>query len=230
MNQLWQKIKGNKFILGFLIFDLLAILLLVALSIVNSFRTATVSIQVVPSDSKITINGKTYENNNTYNILPSKNAKIEISHEDLETISYTQDLDNNTTTNISRYLTGKDQDFSYYEYKDHEEDSERLINLASSFPNNKKLQKFIKKVKILQDLPLFYEDYLDNYSIYIGVTISRYTKTKECERKICLLLDDKGENSLESTKFILEKYGYNPSDYQLSYISTALSPKAVINE
>ena len=55
MNQLWQKIKGNKIILGFLIFDLLAIAFLIALPIIDSFNTATVSIQVVPLDSKITL-------------------------------------------------------------------------------------------------------------------------------------------------------------------------------
>ena len=158
MNQLWQKIKGNKFILGFLIFDLLAIILLIVLAIIGSFRTATVSIHVAPLDSKITINGKTYENNNTYNILPSKNAKIEISHEGLETISYTQDLDNNTTTNISKYLTGKDQDFSYYEHKDHKKDLEQLLSLSYNFPKETKLQSFVKWAKIKDVTPISRDD------------------------------------------------------------------------
>ncbi len=220
MNQLWQKIKGNKFVLGFLIFDLLAIIFLIVLSVISSFRTATVSIQVVPLDSKITINGKTYENNNTYNILPSKNAKIEISHEDLETISYTQDLDNDTTTNISKYLTGKDQDFSYYEYKDHQKDLEGLVTLAPSFPKETKLQSFVKWAKIKDVTPISQNSLCDGaeirdncYSIFINANYYH-----DCNNKLCIAISDtSGKKHPELYEKLLKDKGYDLKDYKVIY-------------
>ena len=214
MNQLWQKIKGNKIILGFLIFDLLAITFLIALPIIDSFNTATVSIQVVPLDSKITINGKTYENNNTYNILPSSNAKIEISHDGLETISYTQDLNNNTTTNIVKYLTGKDQDFSYYEYKDHEKDLEQLINISSIISNDEKLAKFTKSASILLDLPITKNEFSANENKYVYYSIDR---NENCNKGICLIITDTTGNNESIAKKHIESLGYNTKDYNISY-------------
>ena len=217
MNQLWQKIKGNKIILGFLIFDLLAIAFLIALPIIDSFNTATVSIQVVPLDSKITINGKTYENNNTYNILPSSNAKIEISHDGLETISYTQDLNNNTTTNIVKYLTGKDQDFSYYEYKDHEKDLRQLINISSIISNDEKLAKFTtaykKKMAIFEKLPFTYANYDAEYN-YTEYIVDR---SKACQKILCLKITDINGNNEENAKRLIKDNGFSPSDYEYDY-------------
>ena len=221
MNQLWQKIKGNKIILGFLIFDLLAIAFLIALPIIDSFNTATVSIQVVPLDSKITINGKTYENNNTYNILPSSNAKIEISHDGLEIISYTQDLNNNTTTNIVKYLTGKDQDFSYYEYKDHEKDLEQLITIASNFPKESKLQAFVKWANIKNDTPIIQDDICKDgidvrgncYSVFINAGYYQ-----DSDNKLCIAVtDSSGEKHPELYEELIKNKGYNLKDYKVIY-------------
>ena len=215
---LWERIKNNKLVLGFLVFDLIAIIILIILNILNLFRSATIDISVVPLDATVTINGKKYDNNSSYNVFPSNNAKVEISHPDLESKSFTVDLKRNSTTSIREYLTGKDGDFSYYAKKSHRDDLDALRTLADNSFKSKDLSAFLKKVAIVEVLPITFSQPAE--SKYDLISISIAIEYKQCKKQsFCLVVTDLTGKNTELARSLIKENGYNPDEYEIIYES-----------
>ena len=213
----WKRIKSNRLVLGFIIFDILALVALIILNVVNSFRTATVDIAVVPFDAIVRINGKKCDNNSSYNLHPKENVKVEVSHPELEAKTFTIDLKKGETSLVRNFLVGKNNDFSYYTMKAHHQDYLQLEKITSFFPDDEKLQDFVKsykkKIAIFDVLPFEYAHYDENYN-YTEYSVKR---SEECEETLCLEIVDVNGDNEEKAKELVKQNGFNPDNYKYIY-------------
>ena len=200
-------IKQHPIITSVIVFNIILIVILIIVFVTQNSKTALLDVLVTPSDSKITLSGQEVKNFETQKITPGQYiAKIE--KDGMETKEIPLNLEKDTTTKLHVYLTGANNDFSYYIKNEKDENILEQVSDQNS-------QEFIKKYSIIKILPTYYEKYTDNYSKHVWFQISqnKYTSCKF----ICLKISDKtGDNQENAYNFLREK-GYNPLDYEIEY-------------
>ena len=184
------------------------------MNVVNLFRTATVDISVVPLDAKITINGKNYDNNSSYNVFPKDNVKVEISHPQLETKIINVDLKKDNTTSIRQYLVDKDKNFSYYTKKSNKNDLAALRELAEKLPEEKELQSFIKNIDILEVLPLTFSQSSDDKYNVVSISIESGSGRQCNKENFCLIITDLTGKNTDLALDLIRQAGFDPDDYE----------------
>lgn len=215
-------IRRHKIISGLVCINLIAIIIAIVVIAIHHAKTATININVAPNAAIITLNGQSYNNFESYDILPG-DYRVKIAMDGMQTKEYNLHLENNGFARIWDYLLDTDGSFTYY--LTHPDDFNTLANIASE--NDKSAQEFIayynRVIGIYDNLPVIEETpskfgdmYGTNY-MYDTLTIEDGREQEECTSHICILATDTDGNREKQASLIISKLGYNPEDYQIIY-------------
>ena len=202
-----------------IIADLIAVVILVLLFVFKTQKTAILDVLVTPLDATISINGQKYENG-TYAVVPGEYTAV-ISHDNLETKTITVTAEANKTSKIYVYLTGENDDFSYYEA--HDWDLETLDSISAK-TSDAAAEAFTQKMDIREILPYEYVD-LENY-VYFKIEQG----SEECESDFCLCITDHfgGSEALAYAK--IAEQGYDLNDYEVHYYDEMLEKTQIYDD
>lgn len=212
---MFDLIKQHKLVSALLAINILVVLVAVIVIIYNSAKTAVIDIYVAPSSAKIEINGSTYDNFASYNVLPGE-YHMKISMEGMQTKEYDFTLYDNGLEKIKTYLVGENGGFEYYVNNPDEEMilADTVTNSAEDAKAKKFVEEYTHVAGILGELPLEYYDRSDPKSP-IGVYVEQ--KEGSCEDAVVCLVVYGGEQNREIVNELIKNAGYNPSDYKITF-------------
>ena len=104
----------NKWVLLTIAVDILIIIALITIAVVKSMKKSVLTINVVPVDAVVKVNGQTGYTNGSYRLFPGV-YEIEISHPELATKTFSIDLAKHDVGTITTFLS--DDDFSFYQLR-----------------------------------------------------------------------------------------------------------------
>lgn len=222
-----SKFFRNKLVRIFLVIDAIIIVVMIALSINRSIKTATIVFNVSPIDAKITLNGQgEYDSSGTYQIYPG-NYKVEISREGLNSKTFDINIGSNENTSIVTYLVD-DGTMDFYRQKDQYESFNRLASIGSATNNittdhETTGENFVgvtnADIKMMRSLPIndvFYEQTETGRHLVRDVTI-RVSKNGNCATYLCieaLILGDANEDTITE---LLKEHKFNVENYEIQY-------------
>lgn len=197
----------------FIILDIIIIVAFIIYFIIDSMKSSTLTVLVTPSDSTITINGKTYSNG-TYRFFPGE-ITATITKDGFESKSQTLTLEKNSDTRLYAFLTQEGNNFNYYRTNSSDldilytvaKDSTEAQDFLAAYDDEKSLENF---------LPLIYNNDSRNPSTYINLTVT-YNTEKCKERPFCILITDTFNGHLDVGLSLLKQYGYDPANYEIIY-------------
>ncbi|MBR2997431.1 hypothetical protein IKF33_03320 [Candidatus Saccharibacteria bacterium] len=220
-------IRIHKIISAIVAANLLAIIIIAIMFIIHISKTATIDIKVVPTTATIKLNGQTYENNVSQNLIPGKYV-AEISMEGMQTKTVEMDLATDDFYKLQVYLLDSNSTFNYYET--HPSEVDALEQLES---NDEALKKFVdrynKIYSIVDQLPLQLYNRTDDPATTWGVYVDQYgTSTSnelentednlasKCPTIVCL--EAYVSNASNDIVYdLIREAGYNPDDYQITF-------------
>lgn len=217
----------NKYILIFILIDIIAVIALVGVFINRASKTSSIYFNVAPVDATISVNGDTHYSNGQYDIAPGK-YKVKISHDNLETKEFTVDIESKGYASVVTFLTGANHSFDFYELQDNYESFRKLKDIATAKNNittdkDTSAQEFITNyehiMSIADVLPIkgyVYAEPTANMSTG-GFTIKNGLYKTQCQKSACLIVQYYGKGYESEVPKEIEKAGYNPDDYQLIY-------------
>ena len=221
-----KQFLSNKWVIAILCANVVAIIIVIAILISNSTKTATVNFNIAPLDAKIQIDGGGEYYNGAHQIHPGSHT-ITISHDGLTTKTFTMDFPSDYSTTVCTFLSNEGN-FEFYELRDNYESYQQLVAIASANNNittdqDTSAEAFIseiqQKLTISEVLPI--KGYL-YAAIGVGSSTGGYTIRDEggkekCEKIACLIVSYYGEGYEEAATKAIEDAGYNPTDYQIIY-------------
>lgn len=196
-------------IITILIFVVLAVSAAIAIPlIIDSQKSATLNLFVVPTDAKITIDGKEFKNGN-YRLAPGA-VTVSIEKDGFESKSLSVNLEPNKTTLV--YLPLFCADSSLICYLNDEDNLEVLPYVASYSDRSQEISDFTRKISIKNILPITYSSYdKDNsYSFEINVK-------EKVDEEVILEITDFFGNGKELAYQIIKESGFEPKDYKIDY-------------
>lgn len=217
----------NKWVRITLILDTLILLSTLGFIIYSATKVSNINFEIAPIDAVISVNGNTNFTNGTYVITPGT-YDIQISHENLETKTFTVDIAPHSAITLTAFLKGADDNFSFYESKENSPSYFKLSEIAASgknltYDNDASAEKFIKKVtKILglfELLPIKGYIYANPEigTSTAGFAIKDGRNNSECKKIACLLINYYGQDYEDAVAEKIQAAGYAPGDYQLIY-------------
>lgn len=219
----------NKWVRLTLFLDILVIAGIIAIVIYNSTKNAIISFTVAPVDATITINGNNTYHNGSFRLHPG-NYEIILSHDGLNSKSFTINLEANTSTELKTFLSADDNSFDFYEEKDNYSSYLTLAKIASSNDNQTTdhdtsaeafIAKFEKNYSLYQTkLPINSTEYkiINNKDTLVyDLTVRQASDKSSCTKYLCIeaimiLTDDK---NLVNSK--LKDAGFNLEDFEVEY-------------
>ena len=205
--------KQHRWVAVLILLNILAVIIVVGAIIYNNLKTATVDIQVAPSEAVIELNGKTYANFESHDILPG-NYHVKISMEGMQTKEFDLVLESDGFAKIRTYLLDANGGFGYY--VTHPDDELLLAEVANDQVSKEFVEKYDKATSIIKQLPLLYDDYTADFSEYIKYEID-LDERDDCAKILCLkIIDSTGGNEQVAMNKIAE-IGYNVDDYDIEY-------------
>ena len=223
-------IKRHKIISGLFCANIIAVIAVITSIAVYYAKTAVVDIYVAPSAATITLNGKPYENFQSYDLLPG-DYHVEIAMDGMQTKEYDITLADGGFAKIHDYLLDS-MGGGYNYYLTHPEDEYLLTQIASK--DDQPAQKFIsayeQKAGILDILPIDYDAYTDDFAYYIQYKIRVDDSRGDCPKIACLVIEDNTGDNEQRAKDKIKEYGYNPDDYEIKYEYVPLYGSEVNNE
>lgn len=211
-------VRNHKVISIVIAVNLVAVMVLVIAFIIHNSKTATIDILVAPENATIEINGKAYENYQSYNLAPGDyTAVISMEYMQIREISFT--LNDDDFYRLNTYLLSQDGSFEYYEYN--HEDEQLLEKIATK--DDKEAQAFIEHYKqlynITEVLPLEYSVRAeDNNGEVVSISVHQYDGA--CFDIVCLEISDYTGKNHDMAIQMIKDAGYNPDDYTVTYKST----------
>ncbi|MBP5656435.1 hypothetical protein J6X15_02520 [Candidatus Saccharibacteria bacterium] len=222
-----QEIFHNKYILAFLIIDIIAIVALVGIFVNRATKVSSINFNVTPVDATISVNGDKHYSNGQYDIAPGT-YKVVISHDGLDTKTMTVDIGARDYANVTVFLADADHNFDYYKLQNSYESYRKLKAIASAENNittdkDASAQDFIadfeRAMSIVDELPIkgyVYSEPSANMSTG-GFTIENGLYKKQCTQSACLIVRYYGKDYEKEVLKQIKQAGYNPDDYQLVY-------------
>lgn len=216
-------IKRHKVISGLACVNIIAIIAVIIAVIVHHAKTATIDINVAPINAEITLNGRKYDNFESYEVLPG-NYHVKIAMDGMQVKEYDINLANDGFVRIWDYLLDANGGYDYY--FTHPEDEAALANIISEDDTAalEFIAEYEKIVSILNDLPLIEESLSKNGGLYgvnymyDTVTISSGRDLESCTSgDLCLLVTDTSGTKEEQALQIIRRLGYDPNNYQIIY-------------
>lgn len=202
-----QAKKLNLFSQKILLFGISAFILIILVTFsVLAFRpNAELIVLVAPSKATILLDGKKIHNG-TQAIRAGEHT-LKASLNGLETKTQEIELSANETKSVNLYLTGENDDYSYY-LKDEEDidllammDDEKAIKFVSEYRTAKTITELLP-ITIVQDY---------------GEASSKLELGENCTRSYCLKITDSGAELKEKMFEKIKSLGYNPDDYEIQY-------------
>lgn len=220
-------VKNHKIVSIVIAVNLLAVIIIAVAFVIHNSKTATVDIEVVPTDAVIKLNGQTYENYTSQNLLPGKYV-AELSMEGMETKTIELDLTSDDFYRLHAYLLDADGTFDFYETRPSQVDALEQLGLKDEALNNF-IERYNAIYSIVDKLPLQLYNRTDDpattWGIYVeqyGVSNSDETENDEdslaakCQTIVCL--EAYVNNASEDKVYeLIREAGYNPDDYQITF-------------
>ncbi len=218
----------NKWVIVTLIVDAIVIIALIIIAVINSTKKSVLTFNVVPADAQILVNGREGYTNGSYR-LPPNEYEIQISYPNLVTKTFIIDLAKHDVGTITTFLSGEDNDLSFYKLKDHYGDFLDLTQIASANDNqttdkDTSAGEFIKKINAAlqpyyRSLPIEHQEYetLDGEKeLSMDITI-KADHDEECETFLCLKALMVFTDDTDFVNSLLEENGFNLEDYEIHY-------------
>lgn len=181
------------------------LIILVTFSVLAFRSNAELIVLVAPSKATILLDGKKIHNG-AQAIRAGKHT-LKASLNGLETKTQEIELSANETKSVNLYLTGENDDFSYY-LNDEEDidllammDDEKAIKFVSEYRTAKTITELLP-ITIVQDY---------------GEASSKLELGENCTRSYCLKITDSGAELKEKMFEKIKSLGYNPDDYEIQY-------------
>ena len=224
----------NKWVRLILVIDVIIIIIIVAILAKKTTETAVVSFNVTPINANITVNGSGGYENTGQPIEDGKNSgrsysfapgtyEIQISHSDLDAKTFIVNLEPNSNTTITAFLS-KDGDFYFYTLRDNLSSFNRLASIASKGDNQTTdhdtsaeefITRFQRDYKLYStQLPATYSEYdaNDELAKYISVN-----KSDKCNITLCLKALMNSEDDKPLVDSLLQGKGFNLKDFEIEY-------------
>lgn len=215
-------IRRHKIISGLVCANLITIIAVAVVIIIHQHQTATIDINVTPSAATITLNGRQYDNFQSYDILPG-DYHVKIDMGGMQAKEYDLTLEKDGFARIWDYLLDANGGFDYY--LSHPDDELILTQVAGE--DDKAAQAFIAeyqaKTKIFDDLPIIDEtpsEYGDMYGVehmYNTLILEDGRESEECNAALCIFATGTPDSIEDRAPVIIRDLGYNPADYQVIY-------------
>ena len=215
---MFQKIKKNivKYpIPAVIIVSLVFFASVLVLTAIGMNPKAKVEVLVAPASANITINGKSYKNG-TYD-LPKGEVYVKIEKDGFNTKEYKFNTAQNDK--LYDYLLQKDGTWSWY--LEHQDDA-LILNSIGDREAEEMSSSYLAKYPILEKLPIIVSEYDDNDN-YIEFRIDG-GKDENCDEDFCLIFTDSTGDNLDYAKEKIREIGFNPSNYQIIYTYTPITP------
>ena len=198
-----------------ILLNVLAICVVVGAIVFHNAKNASVDIYVAPAEATIELNGKQYENFQSYDILPG-DYHVVISMEGMQTKEFDFTLDNDGFYKIRTYLLDADGGFDYY--RTHLNDETILAEVANDAASKRFVEDFEKMYSINDILPLTYSNtYEENATEIVSISI-RAGYDDECEDdSFCLIISDYTGKNHDKALAMIRDAGYNPDDYEIIF-------------
>lgn len=224
----------NKWVWLILAIDIAVVIFIIVISVNKAAETAIINFNIAPVDATITVNGKGgYENigqpiegdrnsDRSYSFKPG-NYEIQISHPDLDTKTFNLNLEPNTNTTITTFLS-KDNGFYFYTLKDNLGAFYRLAEIASAGDNqttdhDTSAEAFITNFQeqynlYTTELPVAYSEYNEKGELIKYVTVRAGAG---CAITLCLEATIFDKNDKNIALKLLEEAGFNVEDFEIEY-------------
>lgn len=219
----------NKWVRIALIINAIIILIIAIVAIDNAQKTATLRINLAPTDAKVSLGGREYTSG-AYQIKPGE-YKALVSREGLNSKEFTLNVEGDSVTNLVTFLTDNDN-FNYYTLKDNYGSFYTLSQIAAAGNNittdqDKSAESFISDYEKAYDLyqaalPINlteYENGEHGRSLVTDVTIRR-GDAAECTKTLCieaLILTSNGRDGKNLANELMTNKGLELENYEINY-------------
>lgn len=211
-----------------------ACLILIFIALWHYFHSATLIIQIAPTDATILINGTPYQNG-LYNLRPQEDIEVTISANKFETKTLTINLEYGKVTNLFTYLTPKNDNWNIYIDQSYQESLNLLLtnsgyqywDVAKTTSNltidqDNTAEDFIKKLSIKTLVPIQFSvcgkpaNRLNCNSFSID-----YNYSPDCGNNLCLIITSReptfSNKVKKNVQDKLSSLGYDLSNYRYTY-------------
>lgn len=216
----------NKWVRLVLVIDVIIIVAIIGVLIYNLTKNAIISFTIAPIDATITVNGNSSYSNGSFQFHPGT-YEVVISHDNLDSKTFTIELQPNSNVAITTFLT-EDGNLDFYELKDNYSSYLMLTRIASSSDNqttdnDTSAEAFITRFQeayslYSSELPVTYSEYAtdDRGRSYLANYISVRAK-HDCSYTLCLEAVLFKEDDRPMVNKMLEEAGFNVEDYEIKY-------------
>ena len=210
--EMFELIKRHKIVSSVIVVNIIVILIVILLIVIQNAKTAMIDVCVAPSGATIKLNGKRYDNFQSYNMLPG-DYHVEIFMDGMQTKEYDLFLGDGEFVRVWNYLLDNNGGFDYYIVNSDEEAT--LEKVA----NDEKSREFVgwydKVYGVLERLPITEERYLDNYSRHVYYSVER--NDGECSKAACLTIIDYTGGNEQYALDNLKNQGFELDNYDIKY-------------
>lgn len=219
----------SKWVKLVLVFDVLLIIAIVIIAVINGMKSSILGLNITPIDAQVLINGKEYENSNSYRMRPGE-YEVSVSREGLETKKFEIKLEGDSILDVTTFLAGDDDSFEFYELAGNYESFYRLAGMASveyniTVDQDTRAEEFIAKYQKAYDLftsgvlPINYTEYATadgGGGLVKDVTIM-VNRDGDCTKTMCIKALMVGTDSKELIADLLASKGLKAEDYEIIY-------------
>ncbi len=197
--------KKKLLVIGFVILDAVALVVLITLAIMKANRTAVLDISLVPSIAKISIGGTDFMSG-AHKTYPSEKVEAMISADGFVSKTIEVELGANKTTRIHEFLMPEENNLNYY--AKNPEEAAGLVVFSDEVAKN-----LVRVLSIQKVLPITDFQYggLNGKSREVAVS-----ELYDCDVYLCLQAIGNFETEKQVDDLIMAK-GFNPKDYKIKY-------------
>lgn len=219
----------NKWVRLALVFDIILLAILILLLVWQSTKVSTISFDVTPLNSIISINGDNHYRNGSYSITPGT-YEIAISHDGLNTKTFKVDIAPQHIVSLTTFLTDNNN-FDFYKLRDNYMSYKKLSEIASANNNittdhDASAEEFVKKFNqqyrlLTTSLPIEYASYdhdIDGWdSLKTQFFIVQPQEKNLCAKTLCVqaLIGSNDEKDLVN-KTLIEN-GFDVNELEILY-------------
>lgn len=219
----------NKWVRFVLVIDILAIIGIIAIIIYNLTKNSIINFTIAPIDATITVNGNSSYHNGSYQFHPGT-YEVVISHDGLDSKTFTVELQDNSNAAITTFLSGSDN-FDFYRLKDNYSSYLALERIAAASDNqttdhDTSAEAFIlqqeRKDSITKLTPIRFAICGEPASrVNCNAIEVTYDYSEKCDNQRCLIIkgraDELFNDVINELANQLEAKGYNLKNYRYIY-------------
>lgn len=219
-------IKQHKVLASVVFLNIVAVLVVILIIVLHNAKTAVVDVYVAPSEATIEINGRRYDNLQSYDFLPGDYHAV-ISMDGMQTKEVDFSVGEDGFYRLWEYLLDANGGFEYYINKPGEESI--LAKVANDEASLKFVEEYETVAAIMDILPIEVDEYTSNFEYYIRYSIQLDTEN-ECEKVACLVIDDYTGGNEQRALEKIRSEGFDPEDYGIKYEYDPLYTAGMSNE